>query len=47
MLGSLMKAAGLIDPKSIDGPLANRFGKIAGKNKQALERAYAETVIEE
>ncbi len=47
MLGSLMKAAGLIKPESIVAPLAERFGKIADKNRRALERAYAETVIEE
>lgn len=47
MLGSLMKAAGLIDPESIAQPLAARFGKIADKNRRALERAFAETVIEE
>ncbi len=47
MLGSLMKAAGLIKPESIVAPLSERFGKIADKNRRALERAYAETVIEE
>jgi 2-oxoacid:acceptor oxidoreductase gamma subunit (pyruvate/2-ketoisovalerate family) len=47
MLGALMKAVGLIDLASIDGPLADRFGKIADKNKRSLARAYAETVIEE
>ncbi|MCE1172447.1 MAG: 2-oxoacid:acceptor oxidoreductase family protein [Azovibrio sp.] len=47
MLGSLMKAAGLINMDSIAEPLAKRFGKIADKNRRALERAYAETVIEE
>ena len=47
MLGALMKAAGLIKPESIAGPLADRFGKIADKNRRSLERAYAETVIAE
>ncbi|CAO0820822.1 Pyruvate synthase subunit PorC / Ketoisovalerate oxidoreductase subunit VorC [Desulfarculales bacterium] len=47
MLGSLIKAAGLIKPESINVPLTERFGKIADKNRRALERAYAETVIEE
>jgi pyruvate ferredoxin oxidoreductase gamma subunit len=47
MLGAVMKAVGLIDPASINIPLAERFGKIADKNRRALERAYAETVIEE
>jgi 2-oxoacid:acceptor oxidoreductase gamma subunit (pyruvate/2-ketoisovalerate family) len=47
MIGALMKAAGLIKPESIAGPLAERFGKIAEKNRRSLERAYAETIIEE
>jgi 2-oxoacid:acceptor oxidoreductase gamma subunit (pyruvate/2-ketoisovalerate family) len=47
MLGALMKAAGLIKPESIVGPLTERFGKIADKNRRSLERAYAETVIAE
>jgi pyruvate ferredoxin oxidoreductase gamma subunit len=42
-----MKAAGLIKVDSIAEPLAKRFGKIADKNRRSLERAYAETVIEE
>lgn len=47
MIGALMRAAGLINPDSIGGPLAARFGKIADKNRRALDRAFAETVIEE
>lgn len=47
MLGALLKAAGLVDTESIKKPLEHRFGRIAGKNLNALERAYKETVIEE
>lgn len=47
MLGALLKAAAHVDPKSIEKPLAARFGRIAEKNLRALKRAYAETVIEE
>ena len=47
MLGAVMKAVGLIEPSSINEPLRERFGKIAEKNRRALERAYAETIIEE
>lgn len=47
MLGAVMKAVGLIKPESINGPLVDRFGKLADKNRKAFERAYAETVIEE
>ena len=47
MLGALLKAAGLIDLAAIKGPIEHRFGKIAEKNWNALNRAYSETVIEE
>lgn len=47
MLGSLLKAAGLVEIGSLRGPLEARFGKNAGKNLKALERAFSETVIEE
>jgi len=47
MLGAVMKAVGLIQPASINEPLKERFGKIADKNRRALERAYAETTIQE
>ncbi|KIX14221.1 2-oxoacid:acceptor oxidoreductase family protein [Dethiosulfatarculus sandiegensis] len=47
MLGALLKAASLVDKESVVEPLKNRFGKIAEKNQKSLERAFAETVIEE
>ncbi|MBW2062280.1 MAG: 2-oxoacid:acceptor oxidoreductase family protein [Deltaproteobacteria bacterium] len=47
MLGALIKATGLIDPKAINGPLARRFGSIAPKNQKAYERAFSETRLEE
>ncbi len=47
MLGALLKAAELIGLGSIQGPLQARFGRLAEKNQKALERAYAETIIEE
>ncbi len=47
MLGSLLKAAGLVDLQSLQGPLDARFGKNAGKNLKALTRAHSETLIEE
>lgn len=47
MLGALLKATDLIELASIKGPLDHRFGKIAEKNWKALNRAYAETIIEE
>jgi hypothetical protein len=32
--------------ESLKGPLDKRFGKNAGKNLKALERAFAETRLE-
>ena len=47
MLGALLKAAGLVKKDSLQAPLQARFGRIAAKNLKSLDRAYAETVIEE
>ena len=47
MLGALLKAADLVNKDSLKDPLQARFGRIAEKNLKSLERAYAETVIEE
>ncbi len=47
MLGALLKAAGLVGLESLKVPLEARFGKNAGKNLKALERAFSETRIEE
>lgn len=47
MLGSLLKAAGVVELESIKGPLERRFGRLAEKNWKALQRAYNETKIEE
>lgn len=47
MLGALLKAGGLVAIDSLKGPLDARFGKNAGKNLKALERAFNETGIEE
>lgn len=46
MLGALLKAGGLVSLESLKGPLDKRFGKNAGKNLKALERAFAETRLE-
>ena len=45
MLGSLVKASELIKKESFILPLKERFGRIAGKNISAFERAYQETVL--
>jgi len=48
MLGALLKVMTMVDKDSLSGPLQYRFGpKLGDKNQKALDRAYAETVIEE
>lgn len=46
MLGALVKATGLIQRDSIEGPLTHRFGRIAPKNQKAYDRAFDETKVE-
>ena len=45
MLGALLKATGIVDKDALFEALEKRFGRLAEKNKAALERAYNETVI--
>jgi pyruvate ferredoxin oxidoreductase gamma subunit len=45
MLGSVVKASGLLKKESFIPPFKERFGRIAEKNISAFERAYQETVI--
>ena len=45
MLGSLVRAAGVVQKDSIIPALRERFGRIADKNITAFERAYAETLL--
>jgi pyruvate ferredoxin oxidoreductase gamma subunit len=45
MLGSLIKASGLVKKESFISPLKERFGRIAEKNISAFERAYQETIL--
>ena len=47
MLGAVLKACGLVKLESMKAPLEERFGGLAAKNIKALERAYAETKIED
>jgi pyruvate ferredoxin oxidoreductase gamma subunit len=42
MLGALIKATGLVVLESAKAPLKHRFGRIAQKNINAMERAYNE-----
>ena len=43
MLGALIKASGVIDIKSMETPLKNRFGRIAPRNLVAMNEAYKKT----
>lgn len=45
MIGSLVKATGLIDLNSLAEPIKERFGVIAQKNVNAYTRAFKETII--
>ena len=46
MLGAVMKATKVLKLSSLDEPIAERFGKIADKNKQALKRAYQDVKLD-
>ena len=45
MLGSLVRASGVVEKESFLPPLKERFGRIAEKNISAFERAYQQTVL--
>ena len=45
MIGALVKAMDMVDVEALKEPLNERFGAIAKKNINAVERAYKETII--
>lgn len=45
MVGALMKGTGLLDVETLKEPFKRRFGKIAPRNIEAMERAWKETVV--
>jgi pyruvate ferredoxin oxidoreductase gamma subunit len=45
MVGALIKGANLLSVESLKDPFKRRFGKIAARNIEAMERAYSETKI--
>jgi pyruvate ferredoxin oxidoreductase gamma subunit len=45
MVGALVKGTSLMDVESLKEPFKKRFGKIAARNIEAMERAYAETTV--
>ena len=46
MVGALVKAVGLLNVEALKEPFRRRFGKIAARNIEAMERAFSETVVE-
>jgi pyruvate ferredoxin oxidoreductase gamma subunit len=47
MVGALIRATEVISLEAMKEPLEKRFGRVAERNVQAMERAYQETAIEE
>jgi pyruvate ferredoxin oxidoreductase gamma subunit len=47
MIGAVMRVTEALKIESLDEPINKRFGRLAGKNIDAMKRAYSETVIEE
>jgi pyruvate ferredoxin oxidoreductase gamma subunit len=45
MLGALIKLTGTVKLKSLDGPIQERFGRIAVKNMAAAKSAYEQVKI--
>jgi pyruvate ferredoxin oxidoreductase gamma subunit len=45
ILGSLVKASGIVEKESFIPPFKDRFGRIADKNISAFDKAYRETVL--
>lgn len=47
MTGALIKATGIVKTESMKSPIEARFGRLAERNIQAMEKAYAATKVEE
>ena len=45
MIGALLRATGVVRQESLRDPVSHRFGRLAGKNLQAIRRAYKQTAI--
>jgi pyruvate ferredoxin oxidoreductase gamma subunit len=45
MVGALLKAAEVAKLNSLIGPLKHRFGRLADKNINAMQKAYEETIV--
>jgi pyruvate ferredoxin oxidoreductase gamma subunit len=47
MVGALVKATNIVDLQALKEPFKRRFGKIAPRNIEAMERAFNETTVTE
>jgi pyruvate ferredoxin oxidoreductase gamma subunit len=47
MVGALLKATGVVKLESVVEPLNKRFGRLAERNVNAMNRAYRETELKE
>ncbi|MDD4876275.1 MAG: pyruvate ferredoxin oxidoreductase subunit gamma [Dehalococcoidales bacterium] len=47
MIGALIKTTGVVKLESLFEPLKQRFGRLADRNINAMEKAYEETLIRE
>ncbi len=47
MIGALLKATGVVKLESLIEPMKKRFGRLAEKNINAMNKAYQETLIRE
>jgi len=47
MVGALLRAVGVVKLESLVQPLRDRFGRLAERNINAMERAYKETLVKE
>ena len=45
MVGALLKAASVAKMESLKEPLKHRFGRLADKNINAMQKAYEETIV--
>ena len=47
MIGALIKATGVVKLESLLEPVKHRFGYLAERNINAMQKAYKETVVKE
>lgn len=47
MLGALLRVTGVVKLESLGEPLRQRFGRLAERNINAMEKAFEETVVKE